>query len=174
MHRTHRARHRLAAGLTATVLVLASSACIRQEGNATTAGGGGGPAGPVTRDNLPDCPVDALEKADGPVEIELWYAFAGETELYLEALTDEYNASQDKVRVSLKSQGTSYDQVLDKYVAGIPSGQLPDISVFEDISLRQMVDSGTILPAEACEQADEFTTGQLPVVRNYYTADDIY
>jgi sn-glycerol 3-phosphate transport system substrate-binding protein len=174
MHRTHRARHRLAVGLAATVLVLASSACIRQEGNATTAGGGGGPAGPVTRDNLPDCPVDALDEAAGPVEIELWYAFAGETELYLEALTEEYNASQDKVRVSLKSQGTSYDQVLDKYVAGIPSGQIPDISVFEDISLRQMVDSGTILPAEACEQADDFTTGQLPVVRNYYTADDIY
>lgn len=172
MHRSPRAR-RLASPLAAAILLLATSACIRQEGNATSAGGGGA-AGPVTRDNLPDCPVDALDEADGPVEIELWYAFSGETELYLEALTEEYNASQDKVKVSLESQGTSYDQVLDKYVSGIPSGQIPDISVFEDISLRQMVDTGTILPAEACEEADDFTTGQLPVVRNYYTADDIY
>jgi sn-glycerol 3-phosphate transport system substrate-binding protein len=169
----HPARRRITTLLVASSLVLASAACIRQEGNATTAGGRG-PAGPVTRDNLPDCPVEALDAATDTVDIELWYAFSGETELYLEALTEEFNASQDEVRVSLKSQGQSYDNVLDKYVSGIPSGQIPDIAVFEDISLRQVVDSGTLLPAEACEEADGFTTGQLEVVRNYYTADDIY
>ena len=169
----HPRTRRRALGLVASTLLLASTACIRQEGNAASGGGGAQP-GPVTKDNLPECPVDALDSVTEPVDIELWYAFSGETELYLESLADSYNASQDKVKVTLKSQGTSYDQVLDKYVAGIPSRQVPDIAVFEDISLRQMVDSGTILPAEACEQADDFTTGQLPVVRKYYTADDIY
>ena len=34
-----------------------------------------------------------------------------------------------------------------------------------------MVDSGAVLPAEACEQADESDfTGQLPAVRSYYTS----
>lgn len=170
--RPPRAR-RLTAGLLASVVVLASSACIRQEGNAS-AGGGGAQQGPVTRDNLPDCPVDALDEADGPVDIELWHAFLGETKLYMEALADSYNDSQDAVRLTVEEQGQSYDQVLDKYVAGIPSGQVPEIVNLEDVSLRQMVDSDSILPAEACEQADAFTTGQLPVVRSYYTADDIY
>ena len=31
-----------------------------------------------------------------------------------------------------------------------------------------------MLPAEACEEADDFTTGQLPVVRNYYTSEGVY
>ncbi|HMJ75775.1 MAG TPA: hypothetical protein VK507_07370, partial [Iamia sp.] len=96
--RSPRARRRLASGLAATALVLASSACIRQEGNATS-GGGGTPAGPVAPDNLPDCPVDALETAEGTVDIELWHSFVGETKLYMEALTEEYNASQDKVNL---------------------------------------------------------------------------
>lgn len=166
---------RRALGLAASVLLLATTACIRQEGNATAGGGGGGAAaGPVTPDNLPDCPVDALDTAEGTTEIELWYAFSGETELYLESLVEQYNASQDAVEVTALSQGQAYDQLLDKYVAGIPSGQIPNIAVFEDTSLRQMVDTQTLLPAEACEEADGFTTGQLPVVRNYYTAEDIY
>ncbi len=173
MHRHHRARRRLAATAAAGLLVLASSACIRQEGNATN-GAGGGPAGPVTKDNLPECPVGALDTAEGTVDIELWHSFVAETKLFIEGLVDEYNASQDRVHVDLREQGQSYDQVLAKYVAGIPSGQIPDIVNVEDVSLREMVDSGTVLPAEACEEADGFSTGQLPVVRNYYTADDIY
>jgi sn-glycerol 3-phosphate transport system substrate-binding protein len=173
MHPRHPARRRLAATVAAGLLVLASSACIRQEGNAN-AGGGGADAGPVTKDNLPDCPVDALETAEGTIDIELWHSFVAETKLFMETLVDEYNASQDKVHVDLREQGQSYDQVLAKYVAGIPSGQIPDIVNLEDVSLREMVDSGTVLPAEACEEADGFSTGQLPVVRNYYTAEDIY
>lgn len=172
MSRPRRAR-RLTAGLAAAALVLASSACIRQEGNASR-GGGGGPAGPVTPDNLPDCPVDALAEADGPVDIEIWHAHVGETKLWAEDLVAAFNASQEDVRVTLKEQGTSYDEVLDKYIAGIPSGQIPDIAFLEDISLRQLVDTGTLLPAEACEEADDFTTGRLPVVTDYYTADDVY
>lgn len=174
MHRSPRARRRLAAGLAASVLVLASSACIRQEGNATSGGGGGQAAGPVAPDNLPDCPVDALDTATGTTEIEIWHALVGETKLYMEGLVEDYNASQDKVKVNLREQGQSYDEVLSKYVAGIPSGQIPDMAFLEDVMLRQIVDSGTILPAEACEQADDFSTGQLEVVRNYYTVDDVY
>ncbi len=169
--RTARSRH-LVAGLMAALLVVASAGCIRQEGN--TAGKTRRPTGPVVEDNLPDCPVDALDQADGTVEVEVWHAAVGEAALFMESLVEGYNASQDRVKVVLRSQGTSYDQVLDKYVAGIPSGQVPDMAFLADVSLRQLVDTGTILPAEACERADSFTTGQLPVVRNYYTADGIY
>ena len=74
----------------------------------------------------------------------------------------------------VRNQGVAYDEVFRKFVAAIPSRQLPAIVVLEDTTLRQLVDSGTMLPAEACEQADGFSTGQLPVVRNYYTSEDVY
>ncbi|HMJ78483.1 MAG TPA: extracellular solute-binding protein, partial [Iamia sp.] len=86
----------------------------------------------------------------------------------------EFNASQDRVKVVNQSQGTSYDEVLRKYVAGIPSGDLPALAYLEDVSLKEVVDSGTLLPAEACEQASDFEPGTLPVVRDYYTVDGTY
>lgn len=166
-----RRRGRLIAPLLVVALA-ATSACVRNESRATSGGTGNGE--PVTKTNLPDCPIGALAEADGPVAIELWHALGGESQNELIDLATTFNASQDEVRVELRNQGSDYAEVLRKYVAGIPSGQLPAIAYLEDTTLRQIVDSGTILPAEACEKADGFETGQLPVVRNYYTSEDIY
>ena len=52
----------------------------------------------IADEDLPPCPVDALDGADGPVEITFWHAMRRPTEDALVALTDAYNASQDKVR----------------------------------------------------------------------------
>ena len=65
--------------------------------------------------DLPDCPTDALDEATGPVEITFWHGLANELETSLIALTDAYNASQDRVRVDLQNQ-TSYDSAIDKYI----------------------------------------------------------
>jgi sn-glycerol 3-phosphate transport system substrate-binding protein len=124
--------------------------------------------------SLPDCPVDALAGAKGVVEVELWHALGSESENNLDALASAFNAGQDKVRVLVRNQGVSYDEVKRKYVAAIPSRQLPAIVYLEDTTLREVVDSGTLLPAEACEKADGFSTGQLPAVRNYYSVDGVY
>lgn len=152
-------------------LVGVMAACgVRDESSSsptTTSGGSGGP-------QLPDCPLEALEAADGVVEVELWHGLGSESENNLEQLAAAFNASQDAVEVQVRNQGVSYDEVLRKYVAAIPSRQLPAVVYLEDTTLRQVVDSGTLLPAEACEQADGFSTGQLPAVRSYYTADDVY
>lgn len=155
------------------VLALAAAACGggddggEADGTTTTeAEGGGAPVGA--------CPVDALDDADGPVQIEVWQAFSAETEQTFAQLVEEFNASQDRVEVINQSQGTSYDEVLRKYVAGIPSGDLPDLAYLEDVSLKEVIDSGTLLAGEACERASDLTTGQLPVVRDYYTVDGTY
>lgn len=162
-------RHR---GL-ALVLVLAVAAC----GGGGDGGGGDEADGTTTPDGeqaAVSCPVDALDDADGPVEIEVWQAFTAETKNTFDQLVEEFNASQDRVRVVNQSQGQSYDEVLRKYVAGIPSGDLPALAYLEDVSLKEVVDSGTLLPAEACEQAADFEPGQLPIVRDYYTVDGTY
>lgn len=166
---------RLLAVLVAVLFAVTSAACVRDEGSgqASTGGGGdedGGSSGP----SLPNCPVDALDDADGPVEIDLWHGLGAQSQVALNDLADEFNQSQDEVKVRILNQGTSYDEVFRKYVAAIPSGQLPAVAYLEDTTLRQLVDSGTVLPAEACEEADDFTTGQLPVVRNYYSSEGAY
>lgn len=160
--------------LLAVLLASIAAACgVRDEGSSpeTTAGGTGDKD---EEPQLPDCPVDALDEADGVVDVELWHGLGSESENNLNQLAETFNASQDKVRVLVRNQGVSYDEVLRKYVAAIPSRQLPGIVYLEDTSLRQLVDSGTILPAEACEEADDFSTGQLPAVRNYYTSEGVY
>lgn len=159
------------------VMALVLAAC---GGGDDGGGGGDGDAGGTTSPDgdeeteAASCPVDALDDADGPVEIEVWQAFTAETKNTFDALVEEFNASQDRVKVINQSQGQSYDEVLRKYVAGIPSGELPALAYLEDVSLKEVIDSGTMLPAEACEQASGFETGQLPVVRDYYTIDGTY
>ncbi|MGH9085581.1 MAG: extracellular solute-binding protein [Acidimicrobiales bacterium] len=161
--------------LLAAALAITVAACgVRDEdGGAsptTSEGSGTDDDGP----QLPDCPLDALETAEGVVEVELWHGLGAESENNLNALAEKFNGAQDKVRILVRNQGVSYDEVLRKYVAAIPSRQLPGIVYLEDTSLRQVVDSGTLLPAEACEEADGFSTGQLPVVRSYYTSEGVY
>jgi sn-glycerol 3-phosphate transport system substrate-binding protein len=169
----HRSRRPVAL-LLAVVLTLVAAACsVRDEdGSSPTSASsdGNGDRGP----QLPDCPVEALDEADGVVEVELWHGLGSESENNLDALGQRFNESQDKVKILVRNQGVSYDEVLRKYVATIPSRQLPGIVYLEDTSLRQVVDSGTLLPAEACEEADSFSTGQLPAVRNYYTSEGVY
>jgi len=169
----------IALRLLALLLAMAAvvAACSpRDEGSSpeTTAGEDGGDDGGEDAVQLPDCPLEALEAAEGVVEVELWHAMSAESENNLNALAEKFNASQDKVRVLVRNQGVAYEEVLRKFVAAIPSRQLPAVVYLEDTTLRQIVDSGVLLPAEACEEEDGFSTGQLPAVRSYYTSEGMY
>ena len=130
-------------------------------------GGGSGDAA--------ECPVDALDDADGTVEITLWHTYVGLTNRTLNALADEYNASQDRVEVRVESQGAAYEELFRKYRQGIPSGDLPAIGIMEDTNTQFLADSGTILPAGACAEADgyagydDFAEG----VRDFYSVDGV-
>src|SRR5689334_3264449 len=90
----------LVAGLAAALL---AAAC---------GGGDDSSAGPSTTGDgglaLPGCPLDALDAATGPVEVVVWHTQTARPLDTLTALVEEYNASQDKVRVRLESQGASY------------------------------------------------------------------
>ena len=62
-------------------------------------------------EQFPDCPTDALDDAGGPVEITFWHGMNDVLEDSLIELTDAYNASQDKVKVTLQNQ-TGYDAAI--------------------------------------------------------------
>jgi len=150
--------------------LVGTSACIRSESSQGVQAGGK----PITEKTLPPCPLGALKTAKGTVDVELWEAFVGQAKEYINQLADDFNKSQSKVHVEVRSQGDSYDELLQKFQAGLASKQLPAIALVEDQNLRVMVDTGAVLPAEACQRADKSDFPVLPAVRNYYTIDDVF
>jgi sn-glycerol 3-phosphate transport system substrate-binding protein len=153
-------------------LVLA--ACGAPEGS-----GGDGPgraADGETPAELPECALDALEAADGPVDVNLWFGGIVEPPVgVLNDLIEEFNASQDQIVVTGNDQGTSYDEVLRQYerTAATPA-QLPEIIYMEDSALGQLIDRGQLLPAQSCMEADGFDLdGLVPAARAAATVDGV-
>jgi len=150
-----------------TVALLAA-ACGGSKSSSNEAGGGSN----GTTVPLPDCPVHALDNATTPVDITVWYAYGAKIADTLKSLADQYNASQTKVRVTLQSQGTDYRELKNKYDQAAPSKALPAISIMEDNTLKTMADSGTVLPAQSCINADNYDTSDLlPTAVASYSLD---
>ena len=101
-------QHRAKIGCVATLALLLIAAC-----------GGGSPKGDSTNStsspdgSVPDmsaqCPLDGTTTdGTGPTEITYWHAMTRANEETLAALTDDFNASQDDVEVSLVNQNGLY------------------------------------------------------------------
>jgi len=146
-------------------LLLLAAAC----GGDDDGGGGGG--GGAAADA--ECPVDALDAADGPVEITFWHGMVARNEEILRSLTDAYNSSQDKVRVRLVYQGT-YNDTAEKFENGVRSGEgLPQMVQLEETRLQFAIDSEAMLPAQACVDADDYdVSDHVPAVLDEFTVED--
>jgi sn-glycerol 3-phosphate transport system substrate-binding protein len=116
------------------------------------------------------CAVGAAKKASGkPVEITFWHAMARENETTLQKLTDQFNASQKDVKVTLVNQ-VSYESLFQKYKAALGGGDLPDLVQLEDTSLQSAIDSQSVLPAQTCVKADKYPTKDfIRRTLDYYT-----
>jgi sn-glycerol 3-phosphate transport system substrate-binding protein len=125
---------------------------------------------------VPDCPSDALEKATGPVNVTFWYNETAAAEQTLLGLVREYNQSQSKVQVVAQNQTTQTPGrggILQKYQGAISSDQLPDLVEFADQEMVPAIDTGTLLPAQACLGEAGLQDIQA-AVRNRYTVHDVY
>lgn len=108
--------------------------------------------------DLPPCPVDALEGVDSPVEITFWHGLNVDNEDAINRLTEEYNASQDRVRVTAQNQG-SYGETVDKYFQSNQDSR-PDVVMFPEYMVQQTADSASVIPVGACIEAAGFDTSQ--------------
>lgn len=146
----------------AAVLSLGLAAC-----GGGSSDGGGGAATP--------CPVDALDSVKGPVRITFWHAMTRANEEALIRLTEQFNDSQSKIEVTLVNQ-TGYKESLQKFRAGLTSGDLPNIVQIEDTGTQQMIDTQAILPAQSCIDASDYDTSDfIQRVTDYYTVEgDLY
>ena len=119
------------------------------------------------------CPVGALDGASGPVQIDLWHAMSANLQASLDELVAAYNASQDAVVVNSLFQG-SYNENLDKYLAGLRGGDRPTLVQLEETALQLGVDAGSFVPMEACIIAADYPTEEfVPGVIEAYRLDGV-
>ena len=130
----------------------------------------------VTADNLPDCPIGELDKATGVTEIVVWHALGAEPGKALEEITKAFNDSQKKVKVTLQNQGADYSEVFRKYNAAAASGEgVPAVVYLEDTTIRTVIDTGTLFPAEACADEVGFDIDSVQeAARSAYTIDGVF
>ena len=100
------------------------------------------------------CPVDALEAAEEPVRITFWHTMQSAAGDALAALTEEYNASQDRVVVELQNQN-GYEELIEKYFQSSPSDR-PHLAQLPEYMLQQMADTNTVVTTTACIQTEGF------------------
>ena len=113
------------------------------------------------------CPVKA--KANGVTKLVFWHVLTAENEAVLDQLIARFEASHPKIDVQLVNQ-TEYPELFDKYVAGLNTGDLPDIAQFEETTLQQLVDTQSTVPLSACVKADHYSLKDfVPRTIDYYT-----
>ena len=129
----------------------------------------------TSRAALPACPLSALAKAQHPVQITAWHALTQANATALQAATDAFNSSQSQVHVTLVNQAT-YNDTQEKFVAGLSTGDLPDVAEIQDTGLQQMIDTHAILPVQSCINADHYTSQLsdfIPRTLSYWTVKGV-
>jgi len=112
-------------------------------------------------EGLPDCPVDALENAGsaGPVEITMWFGLADQLAGVLQELTEEFNASQSDVAVSIENQ-TDYETTIDNYL-NLGVSNRPEVMLVPEFIVQTFVESESFVPIGACFEAAGTDTSTL-------------
>jgi sn-glycerol 3-phosphate transport system substrate-binding protein len=143
-----------------TVLVasaLALAACGGGTSSTKSTQTGGSSTGGV---NPAECGLDALAKATKPVEVKFWHEMSRANADWLVKETAAYNASQHDVHVTLV-QFANYQDLLTKYLAGLSTKDLPDLFHPEDTTVQRMIDSQSVMPVQACVDADHYSLAKL-------------
>lgn len=163
---------------TPTIVALLTAAALALAACGGASGGGDSEdasTATTTDEGLPECPVDALDQvpeADLPVHVTLWHASVAKGEEAINQIADAYNASQDRVVIDVENQATSFEELQRKYNQAIPSNDLPGIALLEDTQTQAMADSGTVLPAQSCIEADDYDMSDfVPTLVDYYSID---
>lgn len=103
--------------------------------------------------------------------ITFWHAMSGKNGETLQAIVDDFNASQDAVDVEAVFQG-KYNEVLTKLKASIPSNQSPTLVQVFEIGTQIMIDTGATVPFAETATANDIDLSDMdPAIANYFTVD---
>ena len=116
-----------------------------------------------------ECGLAAFDKAPKPVTINFWHAFVSSNNTWLVATINQFNNSQHDVHVNLL-QFPSYQDLLTKYLAGLSTGDVPDVGEFEETTVQKLVDSNSTIPVQACIDASHYAlTDYVKRALSYYS-----
>jgi len=104
-------------------------------------------------------------------KLTFWHALGGANGEIVSNLTNQFNDSQTDIFVQDIYQGT-YDDLVNKFRAGLQSKSGPHLLQVYDIGQRFMIDSKAIEPMQTFIDADKYDLSQFeqPIL-NYYTVD---
>jgi sn-glycerol 3-phosphate transport system substrate-binding protein len=112
-----------------------------------------------------------VAKNPNATKLTFWHALGGTNGEVVSNLVNQFNDSQTDIFVQDVYQG-SYDDLVNKFRAGLQSKDGPHILQVYDIGQRFMIDSKAIEPMQTFIDADKFDLSQFeqPIL-NYYTVD---
>ena len=119
------------------------------------------------------CKPSLLSKHKGTVHIDFWESMVTANGKTLQALTNAFNASQHKVRVTLVQQ-RGYTTTWIKYQAGLSNGQLPSVVQLTSTDLQGVADSHSVTPVQSCMKAAHYPTSDfIPRVLSAYKLNGV-
>lgn len=161
-----------AGGSGATTAPTRPAGSVAPSGSGAPAGGGAAPGSTAAAQGTP-IGVSNLKPPKNPnaIKITWWFGLGGALGKAIETLTDQYNDSQSEIYVEALYQG-NYDDTLNKYKAGLPGKQTPNLLQVYDVGLRFMVDSKSAEPIQTLIDASKFDVSNFePALLNYYSID---
>ncbi|MDP8952090.1 MAG: extracellular solute-binding protein, partial [Actinomycetota bacterium] len=92
--------------------------------------------------------------SSGAVEITFWHGMSGQLQNVLEEQVEDFNKSQDEVRV-VPTSNTDYATNQQKLLAAIASDSQPDIAQLEIHAVPQFAASGALAPLDGFMEGSE-------------------
>jgi sn-glycerol 3-phosphate transport system substrate-binding protein len=106
------------------------------------------------------------------VNITFWHSETASGSDNLVKLVDQFNASQDEVKVEPVFQGNDMELAL-KLIAGMPSGNVPTVAYMSEPYTQSMIDSRLITPIQQYIDRDEYDLSDFaPAAIAYFTVDN--
>lgn len=122
--------------------------------------------------DLPTCTPSLLDEVDEPVDVTLWFGLSAPLEDSLESLANDFNDSQDRVRVSIQNQ-TDYENTIDNYF-NLGVDERPELLLAPEFVVQAFAESETFVPMQACMDASDFATDEfLPRALDAYSYNDV-
>ena len=104
-------------------------------------------------------------------EVTFWHSMGGKGGEAINSLVEEFNSSQDEIKVVAEYQG-AYDDAINKLKSSALGNSGPDIMQLYEIGTKWMIDSGYAIPMQELIVEDDFDISSLEEnIASYYTID---
>ncbi|WP_195988799.1 ABC transporter substrate-binding protein [Clostridium sp. D53t1_180928_C8] len=110
-------------------------------------------------------------KTTESTEITFWHSMGGKGGEAINSLVEEFNNSQEEVKVVAEYQG-SYDDSINKLKSSALSNSGPDVMQLYDIGTKWMIDSEYAVPMQDIIDKNDYDISKLEEnIADYYTID---